>query len=200
MRARLRFFFSPSRANTRAIACASGSNLLRRQRTSRTISPDRERRPARRRRTFQSRVSLRRFRLPRCRDQAHVVHARQAAGMLRAAAERRLEFPAEVLAIGMAQQEFRKRARIRRDVEHFVRADARVGASGDVAHGISASLARRDARGRQPPHHAGRVVNVNVVKLKILPRGHVRDAVGIFLGQTRPASRAARRSARRRES
>ena len=35
---------------------------------------------------------------PRGGDHAHVVHARQAAGMLRAAAERRLEFSAEILA------------------------------------------------------------------------------------------------------
>ena len=85
----------------------------------------------------------------------------------------------------MAQQKFRQRARIRRDVEHFVLADAGVGAGRHVAHGISASLARGDAGGGEAAHQAGRVVDVDVVKLKILARGDVRDAVGIFLGQLR---------------
>ena len=118
-------------------------------------------------------------------DQAHVVQAGQAAGVLRAAAERRLEFPAEILAIGMAQQKFGQRARVRRDVENFVLADAGIGAGRDVAHGISAGFARGDVRGGEAAHQAGRVVNLNVMKLKILARGDVRDAVGIFLGQLR---------------
>ena len=47
----------------------------------------------------------------RGRDEAEIVQAGQAAGMLRASAERRLEFAAEILAIGMAEQELRQRAR-----------------------------------------------------------------------------------------
>ena len=118
-------------------------------------------------------------------DHAHVVHARESAGMLRAAAEGRLEFPSEILGVRMAHQEFGQGAGVGRDVELFIRADARVGASRHVAHGISAGLARGDVRGGQAAHHAGRILDVDVVKLEILPRGHVRDAVGILLGQVR---------------
>ena len=58
-----------------------------------------------------------------------------------------------------------------------------VRASGNVAHGISAGLARGDSGSGQAAHHAGRVFDVNVVQLEILPGGDVRDAVGIFLGE-----------------
>ena len=104
-------------------------------------------------------------------------------GFVRAAAEGGLELTAEILAIGMAQQEFRQRMGVRRHVERFVRADAGVGAGGHVAHGVAAGFARGDADGGQAPHHAGRVLDVHVVKLKVLARGDVGDAVGVFLGQ-----------------
>ena len=84
---------------------------------------------------------------------------------------------------GMAQQEFRERAGVGRHVERLVRADAGVGAGGHVAHGIAAGLARGDAGGGQAAHDAGRIFDVDVVKLEVLPRGDVGDAVGVFLGQ-----------------
>ena len=87
--------------------------------------------------------------------------------------------------IRMAQQEFGQRAGVRRDVEFLIRANARVGASRHVADGISAGLARGDVRGGQAAHHAGRILDVDVVKLEILASGDVRDAVGILLGQFR---------------
>ena len=85
-------------------------------------------------------------------DQAQVVHVREAAGVLRAAAERGLEFPAEALAVRVAEQEFRQRAGIGRDVEDFVLADAGIGAGGNIAHRISAGFARGDIRGGQAAH------------------------------------------------
>ena len=85
----------------------------------------------------------------------------------------------------MAHQEPRQRMGIGRDVEDFVAADAGKRAGGDVANGISASLAGCDADRRQPPHDRGPVLDVDEMELKILARGDVRDAVGIFLGQFR---------------
>ena len=105
--------------------------------------------------------------------------------MLRAAAERRFELPAEVLAVGVAQQELGQGASVWRDVEHFIRADACVGAGRDVANRISAGLTGGDARGGKAAHKTGGVLDMHVVKLKILPGGHVRDAVGILLRQLR---------------
>src|SRR5579863_8843689 len=103
--------------------------------------------------------------------------------MLRAAAESGLELSAEILGIGMAQQEFCERPGVRSDVEYFVLANTGVGASGDVANRIAAGLARGDIRSRETPHQRRRVVNVDVVELESLARGDVGDTVGIFLGQ-----------------
>ena len=105
--------------------------------------------------------------------------------MLSAAAERRLKFSAEILAIGMAEEEFSQRPRIGSDVEHFVLASSRKRAGGDVADGIAAGFARGDIGGGEAAHQAGSIVNLNVMKLDILPGGNVRDAVGVFLGEFR---------------
>ena len=124
MRARLRFFFSPSRAKTRAMACASGS-----------ISSGGDERVEQLRLVGHGAQAAADVHLEAALllavfaaldgDQAQVVQIRQAAGVLRAAAERRLELAAEILAVGMAQQEFGQRAGIGRDVERFIRANAR---------------------------------------------------------------------------
>src|SRR4051812_24268547 len=105
--------------------------------------------------------------------------------MLGASAECRLEFAAETLAIRMAEQKTRQRARIGRNVKAFVGANPGIWTGGDVAHGISASLAGRNVGGRETPHHAGGVVDVDVMKLEILAGGDVGDAVGIFFGKLR---------------
>ncbi len=60
-------------------------------------------------------------------DHAHVMHAREPTGVLRAPAEGVLEFPPEILGVRMAQQEFGHGTRIGSDVEFLIRADARVG-------------------------------------------------------------------------
>ncbi len=72
---------------------------------------------------------------------------------------------------------------MRRHVECFVLANAGVGASSNVADGVAASLTCSNARGREAAHQAWRVVDLHVMELEILPRGDVRDAVGIFFGQ-----------------
>ena len=88
------------------------------------------------------------------RNEAQVVHIGEAAGILRAAAERGFEFPAEALAVRVAQQELRKRPRVRGDVENFILADAGKWAGGDIAHGVAAGFARGDSRRGQPAHDA----------------------------------------------
>src|SRR5260370_7078483 len=106
--------------------------------------------------------------------------------MLSAAAEGRLKLPAEILAVRMAEQKFRQRTRIGRDIECFVLANARIRASGDVADRVSASLASRDVCGRQAAHEPGRVADLNIVQLKILAAGPVRNAPAIPLPHLPP--------------
>ena len=101
---------------------------------------------------------------------------------------------------GWPSRNLDKRAGIGSDVEGFIRADARVGAGRDVAHRVAAGFARGDARGGQRRISAGRIVDMNVVKLNILPRGHVRDAVRVFLGQLRQRFQLAGVQPSRRES
>ena len=48
---------------------------------------------------------------------------------------------------------------------------------------VAASFLRRDADGGEPAHQRRRVVDMDEVKLKILARRHVGDAVGIFFGE-----------------
>ena len=118
-------------------------------------------------------------------DQPQIVHVGEATAMVPAAAEGRLELPAEVLRGGMSQQESGKGAGIRGDVESLVRADTGVGASGDIAHRVAASLAGGDLDRGQPPHQCGRIVNLHIVQLEVLSGRDVRNAIGIFLGQIR---------------
>src|SRR5256885_5742814 len=117
----------------------------------------------------------------RFRDKTKIVETGQATGMLGASAECRLEFAAETLAVRMAEQKTRQRARIRRNVKTFVGANSGVWTGGDVADRISASLAGGNVDGREPSHHARGIIDVDVMKLEILAGGDVGDAVRIFL-------------------
>ncbi len=96
-----------------------------------------------------------------------------------------LKFSSEILRVRMAQEKFRQGLGIRRHIELFVGADSRIGASRDIADGVPAGFTGRDPSGRQSAHHAGGVVNVDVMKLNILPGRNVRDSIGIFFGQVR---------------
>ena len=69
------------------------------------------------------------------------------------------------------------------DIERFGVADAGERACGDIADGVAASFARRDADRAEPPHDGRRVVDVDEVILEILPCRDVKHAVGIFLGE-----------------
>ena len=106
----------------------------------------------------------------RARDGAEVVEVRHAAGVVLAARERDLELAAEVLRVVVAEQEERQRVRVGRDVERLRVADAGVRALRDVADGVAAGLARRDADGGQAAVHVGRVLDVHEVELDVLAR------------------------------
>ena len=85
----------------------------------------------------------------------------------------------------MPQQKLGKRPGVRCHVKNFVGANPSIRTRRDVAHRVSAGLSRGDSRGRQAAHHAGCVLDVHVVQLEVLPRGHVHNAVGVFLGELR---------------
>src|SRR5215831_13340119 len=88
-----------------------------------------------------------------------------------------------MLDVGMSQQKAKHGLRVRRDVKNFVAASACKRAGGDVANGVAASLARSDADGGETAHDCGRVFDVYVVKLKVLARGDVGDAIRIFFSE-----------------
>ena len=103
--------------------------------------------------------------------------------MLRATAERRLKLAAKILAIRMSQQKLRQRPRVWRHVKSLILAHAGIRASSHVAHRIPASLASGNICRRQSPHQRRSVVNLNVMQLEILARGHMCDAVGVLFRQ-----------------
>ena len=72
--------------------------------------------------------------------------------------------------------------RVRRDVEHLVREHAGEGRRGDVAHGVRARADGGDAGLREHALHVDRLLDLEVVDLDVLPRGHVRDAAPPALG------------------
>ncbi len=72
---------------------------------------------------------------------------------------------------------------VRRRVEGFFMADARQRARRHVAHDVAASFLGRDADGGEPAHQRRGVVDVHIVKLKILARRHMGDAVGVLFGK-----------------
>ena len=78
------------------------------------------------------------------RNGANVVDHRETAWFVVAAGEGNLEFPSEVLRIGMAEQKVGHRKRVGSDVKTLRRAETRIGASGDVAHHVAAGLTGRD--------------------------------------------------------
>src|SRR5579859_3042723 len=73
--------------------------------------------------------------------------------------------------------------RVGRYVENFIGANAGVGAGSDIANTVSASLASGDIYRGEPAHDAGRVVNLDIVELKILAGRNMGDAIGVFFRQ-----------------
>src|SRR5438552_2111051 len=93
----------------------------------------------------------------------------------------------------MTQQELRARFRVRCDIENFAPAHTCNRACRDVTNRIAARFSRRDAHRPQPPHHVWRVLNMDVVKLKVLARRDMEHAVGIFFRNFRKRIQLIRR-------
>ena len=89
-------------------------------------------------------------------------------------------FPAEVLGIWVAHEEEGKGMRVRRDIECLSLADARKWAGGYIANDISTGFTRSDTHRSQPTHQIRRIVDMEVVKLDVLPCRDVGDAIGVF--------------------
>ena len=82
---------------------------------------------------------------------------------------------------GMPHEEEGQSMRIRRDIECLSLADSRKWAGGYIADNVPASFTRSDPDGGQSTHQVGCIIDMEVVKLDVLPCRNVGDAVGIFL-------------------
>ena len=174
----LRFFFSPYLAKTRPIARHKRQQFFLRHELREQLRLLRHGAEA------AADVELEAaFAVLNDADRADVVDPDQAAGFVAAAGERDLELAAEVLRVGVAEQEIRRRLGVGRDVERLRAADAGDRASRDVADRVAAGLAGGDADGGQAAHDGGRVFDVDEVELEVLARGDVGDRVGVFLGE-----------------
>jgi hypothetical protein len=111
------------------------------------------------------------------------VKVHQTAGLLLAAGEGQLHLAAEILRIVVTEQEEGDGVGVRRHIEGFRAADARVRTSRDVAHRVAARFASRNVHRRQATHQVRRVFDVHEMQLNVLARRHVQDLVRVFLGQ-----------------
>ena len=116
-------------------------------------------------------------------DGPQVVHRGQAAGLVLAAGEGGFELAAEVLDIGMSQEEIGAGSGIGCNVEGLGAADAGEGTSGDIANRVATGLAGGDTDGGKAAHKIGSVVDVDEVELDVLTRGDVADGIGVFLAE-----------------
>ena len=55
----------------------------------------------------------------------------------------------------------------------------------DIAHDIAARFARGDPDRGETAHERRRVIDVDIMKLKVLARGDVRNTVGVFFREIR---------------
>ncbi len=133
-------------------------------------------------------------------DGAEIMHVRQAAGLVLAAREGRLELATKILHVWVTEKELRKRLRVRRNIEGLGVADAGQGTGSHIAHGVPASLARRNAGGGKPAHEIDRIVDVDVVELHILSGRDVDDVIRIFFGQVGESIHLLSRQAHRKVS
>jgi hypothetical protein len=99
----------------------------------------------------------------------------------RATLERHLELARQRRAERMTQQETRQRLRVRGDVETLVGGDTGVRAGGDVAHGVAARLPRGHSRVGKTMHRVLGVVQLDEMKLDVLPGGDVPEAARVAL-------------------
>ena len=100
-------------------------------------------------------------------NKAEIMHLSQAAGVLSASTQSRLEFAAKVLSVRMPQQELSQSMGVGSHVKGLVGANTHEGATGDISHRVPAGLSRSDTHRRQTTHDRGGIVDVNEVQLKI---------------------------------
>ena len=118
-------------------------------------------------------------------DQPQIVQAHEPARLTLTARKRDLELAAEVLHVGVTQQELFEGLSVRRDVESLRTAHTGEVASRDVAHRVAASFARGDPHRGQASHEVGSVVNMDEVELDVLAGRHMGNPVRVVLSQLR---------------
>ena len=121
----------------------------------------------------------------RGRDSTKVMQRNQRARLILAAGKRDFEFSAEVLDVTMPEQIKCQGLRIRRNIKRFSITNTGQGAGRDVADRVATGFARGDSHRRQPAENIGRILNIDKVKLDILPGRNVADGIRIFLSQFR---------------
>ena len=94
----------------------------------------------------------------------------------------RLPFAAEVLDVGVPEQELHHRLGVGGDVERLGVAHAGERAGGDIADRVTACLLRRHSDCCETPHQVWGVLDVHVVQLEVLSRRDVQDLVRILFG------------------
>ncbi len=110
-------------------------------------------------------------------DVAEIVHGGETVVVV-GGGEGRLELAGELLRNLQAEAVHGDGLGVGRDVERLVGADAGEVVGGDVANGVAAGLARRQADRRQQAHDRRRVGQLDVVELEVLAGGDVADLAG----------------------
>ena len=111
------------------------------------------------------------------------MHVDEAAGLVTAAGEGDLELAAEVLAVGVTEQESGQGLGVGRDVEGLGAADARQRACGHISDRVAAGLSCGDVDGCEPAHEVDGILDMNVMQLHILARGDVADRIRVLFPQ-----------------
>src|SRR4051812_45052611 len=83
----------------------------------------------------------------------------------------------------MAKHEFCRSLRVGRHIESFGVTNTGKRARRHIAYGIAACLPSGDSDCSKAAHQTRRVIDVNVVKLKVLASCDMKNAVGVLLGQ-----------------
>ena len=118
-------------------------------------------------------------------DRTHVMQHDQTTGVGLTPREGDLEFPPEVLDVRVPEQKARTGSGIGGHVEDLIATHTGQWAGGDVPNRIATSLTSSDTHRGQAPHQIWCVVDVDKVKLEVLPGRDVEDAVGVFLTEIR---------------
>ena len=124
------------------------------------------------------------------RDEADVVDpGNRAIAVVFAAGEGDLELARQVVKIGMAQEISRDAQSVGGHVKRFAGANTRHRAGRDVAHGVTASLARGQARIGEQAHRSAHILEFHEMELNVFARGEVAAAGRVFVGNNRQCAK-----------